>query len=252
MRGKTIVITRATGQTAEFSRLLSAAGANAISFPAIEIAPPLRWGPTDAAIRRLGSFDWILFTSANGVTAFFERLRTRGGHRHDLKGIRIGAIGPKTSARLQALGLKVNALPDEFRAEALAEAIGPVRGLRVLLARAEEAREILPRTLRSRGARVSVVAVYRTLKSRRLPANLKKRLTDGSIDAVTFTSSSTVDGFMRHLTSGERRRVFRHTKAAVIGPITAATLRRYGVRPAIQAKSYTTEALAQAIVAYFS
>lgn len=252
MRRKTILITRPAGQGAEFSRLLSAAGAEVISFPAITIAPPRRWEPVDTAIRRINSYDWLLFTSANGVTMFFARFTARGGDMRNLKGIRIGAIGPKTSAHLQALGLKVNVFPDEYRAEALAEAIGPVKGLRILLVRAQDAREILPQTLRARGAQVAVVTAYRTLKSRRLPTNLKKRLTHGGIDAVTFTSSSTVDGFMRHLTTGERRRVFRQAKAAVIGPITAATLRRYGIRPAIRAKPYTTEALAEAIVAYFS
>ena len=252
LEGKKIVITRAAGQASAFSRLLSAAGADVISFPAIEIAPPPRWAPVDAAIRELKSYDWLLFTSANGVTMFFDRLKALGCHRRDLKGIRIGAIGPKTSSHVQALGFKVNALPDEYRAEALAEAIGSVKGLRILLARAQEAREILPRILQARGARVNVVTVYRTLKARKLPLSLKMRLIKGDIQAVTFTSSSTVDGFMRNLTAGERRRVFRHAKAAAIGPITAATLRRYGVRPAIQAKPYTTEALTEAIVEYFS
>jgi uroporphyrinogen III methyltransferase/synthase len=252
LEGKTIVITRAAGQSAEFSRLLSEAGAQVVSFPAIAIAPPRRWEPVDAAIRDLPSYDWILFTSANGVTMFFERFHAMGGKARHLKGVRIGAIGPKTGAQLQALGFQVNALPEEYRAEALADAIGPVKGLRILLARALEAREILPKTLKARGARVDVVTVYRTLKSRRLPAPLKKRLTGGEIDAVTFTSSSTVDGFMRHLTTGERRRVFKQTQAAAIGPITAATLRRYGVRPTIQAAPYTTEALARAILQEFS
>lgn len=250
--GKTIMITRAAGQSAEFARRLSDAGAQVLSCPTIRIVPPRRWEPVDQAIRNLKTYDWLLFTSANGVAMFFDRLKARHGVIGDLKGIRIGAIGPKTSSRLEALGLKVDAFPDEFRAEALADAVGPVKGRRLLLARAQEAREILPKTLRARGAEVTVVTVYRTLKSRHLPQGLKKRLLAGEIDAATFTSSSTVDGFMRHFTAAERRRIFSRLKAAAIGPITAATLRHYGVRPAILAKHYTTESLAEAIIAFFS
>ena len=130
--------------------------------------------------------------------------------------------------------------------------IGEVRGCRVLLARAEKARDVLPKTLQARGAAVTIATLYRTLQPRSIPADIRKRLIDGGMDAVTFTSSSTVDGFMGHFSAPERHRIFRHARAAVIGPITAATLRRYGIRPAILAKEYTIEALAKAIVRYFS
>jgi uroporphyrinogen III methyltransferase/synthase len=250
--GKTILITRAAAQAGDFSRLLSNAGAEVISCPAIRIAPPRRWEPVDRAIQNLTTYHWILFTSVNGVAMFLERLESCRRSIRDLKGIRIGAIGPKTGARLEELGVKVDALPEEFRAEALANVIGPVKGRRILLARAQKAREILPQTLQRRGAKVTVVTVYRTLKPRRLAPDLKKRLFAGEVDAVTFTSSSTVDGFMQHFTAGEKRRLFQHTRAAAIGPITAATLRRHGVCPAILAKPYTTEALAHAIGKYFS
>jgi len=250
--GKTIVITRAAAQAAEFSKRLSDAGADVISFPAIRIRPPLTWGPVDHAISQLPTFDWILFTSANGVTMFLNRMKALRADIKRLKEISIAAIGPKTGERLKAFGLKTKVLPDEYRAEALADVLGPVKGRRILLARAQEAREILPRTLEARGAEATVVTVYRTLKARQFPAILKKRLLNAEIDVVTFTSSSTVDGFMPLLTMRERRQVFQETKAAAIGPITAATLRDYGVPPSIQAQTYTTEALAQAITKYFS
>jgi len=146
----------------------------------------------------------------------------------------------------------VDVFPEEYRAEALADVLGKVKGRRILLARAQDARDILPKTLEARGAKVTVATVYRTLKPRRLASDIKKRLASGDIDVVTFTSSSTVDGFMQHLSAKERRRLFERTKAAVIGPITADTLRGYGVRPAIRAGRYTIEALARAIVKYYS
>ena len=250
--GKKIVVTRAAEQAQEFIRILEDLGAEVISFPTIQIVPPKSWAPVERALRGITQYDWLLFTSVNGVGMFFARLKAMGGDIRDLKGLRIGAIGPKTSSRLEALGLKVDAFPEEYRAEALAEMIGKVHGQRILLARAEKARDILPRTLEARGAKVTVATVYRTLKPRRLAADVKKRLAAGDMDVVTFTSSSTVDGFMRHFNARDRRRLFERTKAAAIGPITADTLRTYGIRPAIRAKRYTIEALARAIVKYYT
>jgi uroporphyrinogen III methyltransferase/synthase len=249
--GKRIVITRALDQAPEFARMLEEAGAEVLSFPTIQILPPKSWEPIDQAIRDIASFDWALFTSVNGVRAFFNRLRALRADVRDLKGVRIGAIGPKTSATLGSFGLRVDAFPDEFRAEALADVVGRVKGCRVLLARAETARDVLPRTLEARGAAVTVVPVYRTVKARRRARALKDLLRTGDIDVVTFTSSSTVDGFMEHFSARERKRIFERAKAAVIGPITAATLNTYEIRPAIRAKSYTIDALTKAILAAY-
>jgi uroporphyrinogen III methyltransferase/synthase len=249
--GKTVVITRAQEQAQDFARLLEEEGAEVLNFPTIQIIPPRSWEPVDKAIADLPRYDWILFTSVNGVKSFFERLRARGGDVRDLHGIRLGAIGPKTSGRLTQLSLKVDAFPDEYRAEALASVIGAVKGLRVLLARAEEARDVLPKTLEQKGARVTIVPVYRTIKLRRVPGDVKRRLLEGDADVVTFTSSSTVHGFMQHFNARERRRIFDSAKAAAIGPITASTLREYGFRAAIRAPRYTIEALSKAIVKYY-
>jgi uroporphyrinogen III methyltransferase / synthase len=250
--GKKIVITRAIDQAHEFSDLLDAAGAEVISFPTIQIQPPKSWESADAAIARLPEFEWLLFTSVHGVRAFFERLRQGNRDIRALGTLRIGAIGPKTAARLTDFGLRVDAFPDEYRAEALAQVVGEVKGARVLIARAEEAREVLPETLKARGAAVTIATVYRTVKTRGIAAGVKHRLLAREIDAVTFTSSSTVDGFMRHFDARERRRIFEHTKAAAIGPITAKTLKDYGVRPSIRAGRYTIESLAKAIISYFT
>ncbi len=249
--GKRIIVTRASEQAQEFITLLEEAGAEVISMPTIQIVPPLSWSPVDKAIKNVAQYDWLLFTSINGVSMFFSRMREIGGDIRDLKGIRIGAIGPKTSARLNALGLTVDVFPEEYRAESLASALGKVRGSRILLARAEKARDILPKTLTAQGATVTIATVYRTLKPRQIAQEIKKRLADGHVDLVTFTSSSTVDGFMQHLKHKDRRKFFEHTKTAVIGPITADTLRGHGIRPTITARHYTIEALAQAIIRYF-
>ncbi len=250
--GKTIVITRALEQAPEFARLLEDHGAEVLSFPTIQILPPETWDPVDKAIKNISRYDWILFTSVNGVKSFFERLNVLGGDVRDLKGIRLGAIGPKTSGRLTQLGLKVDAFPEEYRAEALAEAVGPVKGCRVLLARAEEARDVLPKTLEERGAAVTIISMYRTQKSRRIQPEVKQRLKAGTVHAVTFTSSSTVHGFMQHFNARERKQLFQQVKAAAIGPITAATLLEYGIHPTIRAPRYTIEALAKAIVKYYA
>ncbi len=250
--GKKIVITRAAEQAQEFASLLEDQGAEVIPFPTIQIVPPKSYDPLDQAIRHIDRYHWIVFTSVNGVKGFFERLETLGRDIRDLQGARLGAIGPKTSAQLTQRGLRVDAFPAEYRAEALADVIGDVKGQSVLLARAEEARDVLPKTLEERGARVQVVPVYRTIKARRMASAVKKRLLDGEIDVVTFTSSSTVDGFLQHFTAAQRRRLFQKTRAAAIGPITAATLRTYGIRPAIRASRYTIDALAKAIAKYFS
>lgn len=250
--GKKIVVTRASEQAQEFISLLEDAGAEVTSVPTIQIVPPASWKHVDQAIREIATYDWLLFTSINGVSMFFNRLKELGGDIRNLKGIRIGAIGPKTSGRLNALGLQVDLFPEEYRAEALAEALGDVKGTRVLLARAEKARDILPKTLKERGASVTIATVYRTLKPRQMARDLKKRMLEGGVDLVTFTSSSTVDGFMQHLSQKDRRHFFETAKAAAIGPITAETLRHYGVRPAITARRYTIEALAKAIIHHYS
>ena len=199
--GKKIVITRAAEQARDFAELLEEAGAEVIPFPTIQIMPPESWKAADAALNHLASFDWVLFTSVNGVRGFFDRLRVLGGDVRELKGVRLGAIGPKTSARVAAYGLTVDLFPDEYRAEALAERLGKVPGQHILIARAQEARDILPDTLKARGAQVTIAPLYRTIKTRSISAEVKKRLLAGDIDAVTFTSSSTVEGFMRHFSA---------------------------------------------------
>lgn len=249
--GKTIVITRALEQAGDFAALLEAEGAEALFFPTIQLVPPTSWKPLDRAIQNLPRYDWLVFTSSNGAHRFFERMETLKTDLRQLKGVKLAAIGPKTAAQVRRRGLQVDALPEEYVAEALVPALGDVRGQRILIARAEVARDVLPKTLAQKGARVDIVPVYRTVKPRgRQLKQVKDRLLTGDVDVVTFTSTSTVENFMGHFSPRERKKIFESARAATIGPITAKALQSYGFRPAVRAGRYTVESLARAIIQY--
>ncbi|HUO06634.1 MAG TPA: uroporphyrinogen-III C-methyltransferase [Candidatus Binataceae bacterium] len=248
--GRRIVVTRAGEQAARFAAELRAMGAEAIEFPVIEIAPPASYAILDRAIARLGSIDWIIFTSATGVERFFDRLKKLGRDIREIGTAKIAAIGPATSNRVRDFGLKIAAMPREYRAEALIPAIGPkrIRGARILIPRAAVARDILPKSLRAMGAREVLVApAYRTIKPKNAaPGPIRALIAEKAIDLVTFTSSSTVENFAALL-----RMPVKGIKAAAIGPITAATARRYGFKVVVQPRDYTTETLIASIDGYF-
>ena len=221
-----------------------------VEFPTIETTPPKSYAALDRAINRLDSFDWIIFTSATGVESFVERMKSRGLDIRALGNASLAAIGPATAARLAAYALRVQALPDEYRAERIVPAIGirRIRGKRFLIPRAEVAREALPEILRDNGAKEVVVApAYRTVKPKGAQVDrMRKLLASGAIDLVTFTSSSTVTNFCDLLgTSG------KGVKAAVIGPITAATAQDQGFEVVVKPREYTIESLTEAIREYF-
>ena len=161
LAGRRIVITRRAEQAGGLRRALEARGATVIEFPTISLAPPQSWRPLDAAIGRLGEYDWIIFTSANGVDGFAARLRKNRKTMSALHSALIAAIGPATARALRARGLRVHVVPEEYRAEGLLKALahGRWRGKRVLLVRAARARQVLPRELRRRGAHVDVLPV---------------------------------------------------------------------------------------------
>lgn len=256
LAGKRILITRAREQASTFAAVLEAAGAEVVEFPTITIVPPDSWDPLDAAIGRLREYQWVIFTSSNGVRFFWERLQQAGRDVRDLHGITICAIGPATAAALSALGVQADLVPAEFKAEALVEAIAAVpgadglRGARILLARAAEAREVLPGELTRLGAQVDVVPAYRTIRSAPEAEPVRAMLRDGNIHAVTFTSSSTVTHFLE-LVGGEARDLLRGVVVASIGPITAETAARHGIASDIVPEKYTIPALAEALVRHF-
>jgi len=252
LAGKRILITRAREQASTFAAVLEAAGAEVVEFPTITIVPPDSFAPLDAAIRQLRKYQWIIFTSSNGVRFFWERLQQAGRDVRELHGITICAIGPATAAALSALGIQADLVPAEFKAEALVEAIGVdgIRGTRVLLPRAAEAREVLPKELARRGAEVDVVPAYRTVRSAPEAEPVRAMLRDGNIHAVTFTSSSTVKHFLE-LVGGEARHLLRGVVVASIGPITADTAARHGIASDVVPEKYTIPALADALIRHF-
>jgi uroporphyrinogen III methyltransferase / synthase len=254
--GKRIVVTRARAQASEFLEALSLLGANCIEFPTIEVAPPESWGPLDQAIEGLNAYQWLLFTSINGVHRFIERLHHLGKDVRDLKGINIAAIGPATAGAWEEMGIQVDLMPQEYRAEAVIEAFkatGVTSG-RILIPRAAEAREILPRALRELGPEVHVVPVYRTIRPLQDRSEVKALLEKGGVDMVTFTSSSTVTNFvgmfedLRQDLYGWMERV----AVACIGPITAKTARKEGLSVSVIPDAYTIDALTRSVVTYFS
>jgi uroporphyrinogen III methyltransferase/synthase len=253
LAGKRILITRAREQSSAFAVLLRKLGAEVIEFPTIEIVPPIHWEGADCAMDHLASYDWIIFTSANGVDFFWKRLAERS-ERHRLpSSLKVCAIGPGTAARLEKMKVSVEYIPKEFVAESVLEGFEKmfIKGKRVLLARAKKARDVLPRGLRKMGAEVDVVEVYRTIRPRGGSRKLKKLLEEGKIDVVTFTSSSTVNHFAELLKKEDLRKLLKGMAVACIGPVTAGTAKERGLKVRIQPKQYTIPGLTRAIASYY-
>ncbi len=253
LTGKKILVTRARDQSGEFATRLKNLGAEVIEFPTIEIVPPLRWKELDRAIDRLNSYDWVLFTSANGVNFFWQRFREKDRRRLP-PSLKICAIGPATAHQLKEKKISVDYMPKEFVAESILKGFDKmeIRGKRILLARAKKARDVLPRGLRKMGAEADVVEVYRTVRPKGGSRRLKKILSEETIDAVAFTSSSTVDHFVELLKKEDSKQLLKKIAIACIGPVTAKTAKEWGMRVQIQPKEYTVPALTQAIAAYFA
>jgi uroporphyrinogen III methyltransferase / synthase len=236
--GKTVVVTRAREQASELSARLGALGAAVVELPAI------RCVPNPFTLPDLTRFTWLVFTSANGVDAFFDRgLEPAGLDARVLAGLSIAVIGPGTAAALARRGLRADLVPERFVAESLLDAF-PAGGGRVLLARAEGARDVLPQGLRAKGYDVDVLAVYRTEPVPPDPEVLE-RVRNGGVDAITFTSSSTVDNFcdaVGPMSGGSQPRVIS------IGPVTSASARARGLNVDAEAEPHTIDGLVEALV----
>jgi uroporphyrinogen III methyltransferase/synthase len=253
--GKRIVLTRAKEQAGEFARLLASYGAEPMSVPTIKMVPPPSWEPLDQAIARLSSYSWLMFTSVNGIAPFMERLKKARRDVRALAHLQIGAIGPRTADELARYGLTADLVPSEFQAEGMVAAMSQqeLRGINVLIPRAEVAREMLPEQLRAQGAAVDVVPVYRTVLPETGLTRLKEQIQAGAIAVITFTSSSTVANFVELIGGAtEARRLGSKATIACIGPITARTAEEYGLPVTIMPDENTVSALAQAIVRYYS
>lgn len=254
LSGKRIVVTRARAQAESLAQRIEEAGGEVIEFPTIEIRPPDDFADFDAALEKIETYDWLIFTSVNSVEPFLTRLKRQGKSTAALQAMRIGAIGPETAKRLEESGLRAALVPTRYQAEGILDAIAPesIRGKRVLIPRAAEAREILPRTLRERGAAVDVVVAYQTVLPVVNPVPLGERFRQREIDAVTFTSSSTVRNFARLFGSGDLGVIVGVSAIACIGPITARTVEKLGGHADIVAEEFTIPGLVRTMTEYFA
>ena len=236
LTGKTIVITRAAAQSAELRAQLENLGARVIECPTIQIVKPKTWKPVDEAIRQLDTYRWVLFTSANAVEQFMERMR---GKRCTVP---IAVVGSATAAKLAGWDLKPSLVPSEFRAEGLLEAFpDKMVGVRILFPRAEVARELLPEELRRRGATVDIVTVYRTVKAEH--GGIREILEGETVDCIVFTSPSAIPDDLAPLPG--------NIAVAVIGPVTREAAQILGLLPIIVPLQSTIPDLVEAIRIYF-
>ena len=255
--GKRVLVTRPRDQAADLVDRLEAMGAEAVEAPMIRIVPPENLAPLDEACAGAASFDWVVFTSVNAVDAFFDRLRHSAADLRVLGGVKLGAVGAATAERLLRHGLKVDLTPSEYRAEGLLHALterGSVRGLKVLLPRADIGREVIAEELTARGAAVTEVVAYRTITAepdRDDEPDVYRMLLDRRLDVVTFTSPSAVRGFVKLLGAEPAADLLRTTVVASIGPVTAEAATRCGIHSAVVPAQYTVPALVDAIVEHF-
>jgi uroporphyrinogen-III synthase len=254
LAGRLIAITRPRAQALDFRRRLEAAGASVLVVPTIAVGPPASWAPLDRALRALASFDWVVFTSVNGVAATRRRMARLGVPLSRLRARRLAAIGPATAAALRRLGAEPELVPTRYVAEALLDALRDrLRpGARVLLPRAAETRDVLARGLAALGTEVVEVPAYRTRAARAGAAPLRRALAAGRVDAVTFTSASTVRHFAALFAPGERARLMAGVTVACIGPVTRAAAAAAGLGAGVVAEEYTVAGLTRALAAHFA
>ena len=242
--GQRVLVARPGEQAGSVADQLSELGAEVIVQPAIQITEPPDWRPVDGALERLQSYDWLVFSSVNGVRYLLRRLLAGRGDLRHLGGVRLAAIGPGTADALAAFHLKADLVPTEFRAESLAAALAAqARGKRFLLARASRGREVLAEQLRNAGGVVDQVVVYSSSDVTSADEDVKERLAEGCIDWVTVTSSAIARSLVALF--GPR---LRRARLASISPVTSATLRELGYEPAAEAQTYTIAGVVEAIL----
>jgi uroporphyrinogen III methyltransferase/synthase len=256
--GKRILVTRPREQAADLVERLEFMGADVVEAPMIRILPPDDYGPLDEACARVSGFDWIIFSSANAVEAFVERLLAGPQDLRALSGVKLCVVGVATGERLGRYGIKVELTPSEYRAEAVLRAmaeLGSMRGAQVLIPHADIGREVVADELRRQGAEVTEVVAYRTVAADADAdggPDVYKMLLERRIDVVTFTSPSAVRNFVHLLGDEPAADLLRTTAVASIGPVTADAAARCNIATAIQPERYTIPAMVDAIADYFS
>ena len=243
--GKRVVVTRAREQASQLVQLLADSGANVLQFPTIQTVPPESFQSLDRVIA--GKYDVLVFTSANGVRAFFERLRSDA---RSLAGTRIAAVGDTTADELRRNGIVADLVPEKFQSIALLPLLAKDQhGVRTAVIRAAEGSDDLIDELRRRGGDVDLGIAYRTVAVDADLAELRELIASDGIDIVTFTSGSTVSNFFDMLTPDERKRVFDRAAIASIGPVTTEAIKRYGRPPDVEASTASVQSLHDAVVA---
>lgn len=256
--GKRIVVTRTREQASQLSAQLGDLGAEVLEIPTIAVQPPANPEPLAKACENIEAYDWLVFTSPNGVSAFFAALEAAGKDCRALHRAKVATIGPATGQAVAKRGLKPDVVARTFVAEGLLDALSAydLDGTRVLLPRAAQAREVLPETLASRGAQVEVVPAYETVAPESSAQALKQAMADG-FDAVTFTSSSTVTNFLALLDQADKQELIRRSQSgetimASIGPITSQTARDEGLQIQVEPEAYTIDDLVEALAGHFA
>jgi len=239
-------------------------GAEILEFHTISTVPPDDWSELDRAIDGIESYQWIILTSVNGVKYFFRRLFAKERDIRDLKGIRICAVGTKTASAINKFGIKVDLIPEKFHAEGLIDAFisehrtqnlpagqagteHRLRGLKMLLPRAEVAREVFPDKVRELGGQIDVVTAYRLVKPETHGKRLQRFLKQGKVSVATFTSAATFNNFME-ITGEDAQALLKDVAIAVIGPVTAKAVEKAGLKVSIMPETATVEAMVQEII----
>lgn len=249
--GQRIVVTRAQAQAADFAQRLAELGAEALLIPAIKAVPTTGKQDVVDVMLGLNAYDWLLFTSANGVTTFFDFFFKRFQDLRDLGGARIAAVGPATAAKLRELHLQVDVVPDEALGAKIAKAMAEfesIENLKVCLLRAGNANPDLPQALEKLGAIVDDIAIYHTVAETEDSASAGADLLEHGADWITFTSGSTVEHFHARFDLPKLLKIFPQIKLASIGPETSKAVRALGLTPAVEAKEHTTDGLIAALL----
>lgn len=248
LKGKTVIVTRARSQASELVAKLERLGAEVVEFPLIELIPATDQGPLEKAMERLDHFDWIVFTSVNGVHFFEKKLTELGRSLKDVQS-RVGAVGPKTAEAIAKLGKKTDIVANDYQASGLLAALKPVLspGQRVLLPRGDKAKADLPEGLRAWGLDVTEAVTYENVLSSEGKETVRQRLIAGKVDWITFTSSSTVSNFLALMGDDPIDDWLTGVKIACIGPVTEATAKQRGLVVDAVAREYTIDGLIEAI-----
>jgi uroporphyrinogen III methyltransferase/synthase len=249
LSGRSVIVTRTLAQAHTLAEPLEAHGAEVLAFPVLETVDPEDFAPLDAAIANLATYDWVVLTSTNGVDRFLKRFRAVKGSREAILGVKFAAVGSATAEKLAKHGLPPAIVPADFRAEGLAEAfreLGAGSGCRVLIPRAQDAREILPDELRAMGCEVE--CVYRTRLAAADP-EVVERLRAGRVDVVTFTSGAIARGFVSAIEGAglDAEQVLSGLTIASIGPVTSDAVRGMGFSVDVEAAESTMRSLVDVI-----